>query len=83
MKRMQIQLPDKLYERLKRLAENEETSLAEILRRGAEYILSLHPEAAHSLSGWDIPEPMDLGRFRVAEEQWRIMANEADGSPRE
>ncbi len=52
MKRTQIQLPDKLYERLKMLAEHEETFLAAILRRGAEYILSLHPEATEANTEW-------------------------------
>lgn len=76
MKRTQIQLPDRLYNRLKELAQREETSLAEIMRRAGEYILSLHPELNDAVTNWDIPEPEDLGDFLSPEEQWRILANE-------
>jgi hypothetical protein len=81
MKRMQLQLPDWLYERLKRLAAQQEISLAEILRRGAEYMLSLHPEPAGSDFEWHLPEPMDLGPFKASEEQWRVLANEPEDLP--
>jgi metal-responsive CopG/Arc/MetJ family transcriptional regulator len=69
MRRTQIQLPDVLYNRLKTLAKNEETSLAEIIRRAAEYMLLIHPD-------WNPPEPEDLGEFRSHESDWRILANE-------
>ena len=28
---------------------------------------------------WTLPEPRDLGEFRVPEERWREMANEGEG----
>ena len=42
MVRTQIQLPDDLYARAKKLCESREISLAEMARRGIEYILSVY-----------------------------------------
>ncbi len=59
MTRTQIQLPDDVYRRAKRLAEAREISLAELARRGLEYILSVYaPEADGS---WQPPTPRRLG----------------------
>ncbi len=38
----QIQRPDAVYEALEALSERLEVSMAELLRRGAEYILRVH-----------------------------------------
>jgi hypothetical protein len=43
MIRIQIQLPDELYRRIKRLAAERETSLAEMTRRGLELLLGCYP----------------------------------------
>ena len=45
MKRTQIQLPDALYSAASGLAASKEISLAELVRRGLEYMLSVAPEA--------------------------------------
>ncbi|MBW8003780.1 MAG: ribbon-helix-helix protein, CopG family [Planctomycetes bacterium] len=74
--RTQIQLPDHLYYRLKRLAEKEETSLAEIVRRAAQLLLEIYPEQA--VESWQPPEPADPGRFRIPESDWRIAAHDIE-----
>jgi hypothetical protein len=43
MVKTQIQIPDGLYKRLKRLADEQEWSFAETLRRGAELLLATRP----------------------------------------
>ena len=43
MVKTQIQIPDELYRRVKRLAEAQEWTLAETLRRGAELLLASRP----------------------------------------
>ena len=43
MIKTQIQLPDCLYREAKRVAEEREMSLAEVLRRGVEYITRVYP----------------------------------------
>jgi hypothetical protein len=76
MRRTQIQLPDSLYHRLKRLAQSQESTLSEIMRRAGEYILSVHPEHSDGTAEWQPPPPVDLGHFRAAEADWRARANE-------
>jgi len=59
MTRTQIQLPDDIYARAKKLADAREISLAELARRGIEYILNVYaPEAA---ADWRPPKPRRLG----------------------
>ena len=80
MKRTQIQLPDRLYERLKARAVAEESTLAEIMRKAGKYYLAVNPEPVAKASHWTPPEPQDLGDFLVPEERWREMANDEEGS---
>lgn len=76
MIRTQIQLPDELYRDAKRLAEEHEITLAEVMRRGLEHMIRIYPPRDATTSGWQLPEPRHLGRFRVPEERWRELANE-------
>ena len=59
MTRTQIQLPDDIYLRAKKLAEAREVSLAELARRGLEYILSVY--APQTAADWQPPKPRRLG----------------------
>lgn len=60
MVRMQIQLPDEVFVRAKKLCAAREISLAELARRGIEYILGVYsPEA--SAGEWQPPKPRRLG----------------------
>ncbi|MDR1146772.1 MAG: ribbon-helix-helix domain-containing protein [Verrucomicrobiales bacterium] len=43
MVRTQIQLPEEMYAELKALAKEREISIAELIRRGAEYMLDILP----------------------------------------
>ena len=79
MKRTQIQIPDALYEKLKKLAKKEETSLAEIIRRAGEYLLYLYPEFDKSAGEWSLPVPEDLGPFLKDDDEWREIANDPGG----
>ncbi len=67
MVRTQIQLPDELFARAKKLCATREISLAELARRGIEYTLSVYaPEADPD---WQLPAPRSLG--------WRGLKDEA------
>ena len=55
MTRTQIQLPDELYQRAKRVAAERELSLAEMTRRGLELFLARYPDAPVSKSAWILP----------------------------
>ena len=76
MKRTQIQLPNVMYDQLKELARAEETTLAEIIRRAATYLLQTQPTHTNSSSTWAPPIADDLGEFMSTKEDWRIHANE-------
>ena len=78
MVRTQIQLPDELHHKLKRLAELQETSLAEILRRAGEREVAAHPELDRAPQVWEPPTPRAVGiRDDVPVDQWRSLANES------
>lgn len=76
MVRTQIQLPDRLHSRLKQFAAQEETSLAEIVRRAGEYFLAVYPAVAEAEEPWSLPVARDLGRVLAPESDWRVLANE-------
>ena len=61
MIRTQIQLPDELYGHLKKVAERQELSLAEIIRRAAESYLRRFPEDMPPKGQWKLAGPFDLG----------------------
>ncbi len=61
MVRTQIQLPDSVYRRAKRLAEAKEISMAEAVRRGLELLLSQYPDPDKTIRDWQLPAPRKLG----------------------
>ncbi len=57
MVKMRIQLPDRLYREAKRVAVERELSLAEVLRRGVEYIARVYPPlTAETGVVWELPK---------------------------
>lgn len=56
MTRTQIQLPDELYQRAKKVAAKRELSLAEMTRRGLELFLARFPEDTGHAGGWKMPK---------------------------
>jgi hypothetical protein len=55
MTRTQIQLPDELYLRAKRVAAQRELSMAEMTRRGLELFLARLADAPASAADWTFP----------------------------
>lgn len=74
MIRTQIQLPDELYREAKRIAAEQEISLAEVLRRGLEHMQRIYPPRPND-GPWKPPEPAAMGRFLAPEARWRELAN--------
>ena len=59
MVRTQIQLPDPLYHEIKRIAQEQDWSIAEVLRRGAEAVLRAYPtHKQKKTSLWKLPPPL-------------------------
>ena len=61
MIRTQIQLPDEVFARAKKLCEAKEISMAELARRGIEYILSVYAPERVDSAEWQMPKPRRLG----------------------
>ena len=74
MIRTQIQLPDELYREAKRIAAEQEISLAEVLRRGLEHMQRIYPPRPNDRP-WQPPKPTALGPFRASRAHWRELAN--------
>lgn len=55
MTRTQIQFPDPLYQRLKAIADEQDWSLAEVMRKAAEHFVNRFPEQPKPGAAWKFP----------------------------
>ncbi len=53
MIKTQVQIPEQLYLAAKRVAKDREWSLAEVMRRGLEHVVTIYP--ALDDETWDLP----------------------------
>ena len=53
-------------------------SLAEVVRRGVEYITQVYPPVG-SGERWRPPAPSDLGPFKASQEDWRLIVSDPAG----
>jgi len=60
MTRVQIQFPDPLYRRLKQIAERNDWSLADVIRRATEIYVRRFTESDASADEWEFPT-LDTG----------------------
>lgn len=60
MTRTQIQFPEPLYERLKEIAEQQDWSLSEVMRKAAEHFVTRFPEGPKPKNVWRFPT-LDCG----------------------
>jgi hypothetical protein len=74
MTRTQIQLPDDTFARAKRLCEAREISMAELARRGIEYILSVYSSETDAKREWQLPKPRKLGWKGLSDAELKIEA---------
>ena len=81
MTRTQIQLPDDVYARARKVCKSREISLAELARRGLEYILSVYAAGPEATGEWQPPKPRRLGWKGLSDaeikEQAQLTATEA------
>ena len=84
MIKTQVQIPDELFERAKRVAAAKEWSFAELVRRGLEQMTLRHPGVVEGggRGSWRLPEAVDLGLTGdpFADEDWREEANWGGGA---
>jgi hypothetical protein len=60
MIRTQVQFPDPLYRRLKEIAEQQDWSLSEVMRKAAEHFVERFPRQAELNGHWQFPT-LDCG----------------------
>ncbi len=80
MKRTQIQLPDWLFDAAQGVAKRKEVSMAELVRQGLEYMVTVTPAAEKEAREWSLPEPHVLHSvdpFR--DEDWRAKLHSRAG----
>lgn len=86
MIKTQVQIPDALFERAKRVAAAKEWSFAELVRRGLEQMTLRHPLTGEggTEEEWRLPEAVDLGLEvdPFAADDWREEANLGTGAAR-
>jgi len=75
MVRTQVQLPDILYARAKRVAERQEMSLAELVRRGLEHMVRVYRSDEDPVPEWQMPDGVALGDFRAPVSDWRELGS--------
>ncbi|MFW6312881.1 MAG: ribbon-helix-helix protein, CopG family [Spirochaetota bacterium] len=79
MKRTQVQIPDPLYEDIKRIAERRDWSVSEVFRRAVEEYVAEVPELREE-GGWVLPQPREMGEPKVAADRWRdLLADDEAG----
>ena len=77
MTKTQIQVPEKLFDQIKKFARQREWSLAETFRRGAELLLETYSdEAAPAFQPWQPPTSRRVGWKGLTAEQLRDLASE-------
>ncbi|NBV21163.1 MAG: antitoxin [Proteobacteria bacterium] len=69
MTRAQIQLPDDVYARARKVCAAREISFAELSRRGLEYMLSVYAQEPAPAKEWAPPKPRRLGWKGLTDEQ--------------
>lgn len=75
MIRTQIQLPDDIYAKAKTLSKRRQVSLAELTRRGLEYMISLIPEEPPK-GTWKLPSPQSLGWRDLNDEELKATSRQ-------
>lgn len=78
MTRTQIQLPDAVYRRAKQLAEAREISMAELVRRSLELLLSQYPAPDQTVKDWQFPAPRKLGWRGLSHAQIKEIAQRSE-----
>lgn len=82
MIRTQIQLPDPLYREVQRVAREQDWSIAEVLRRGAEVVTCAYPAVnAEEGEKWRLPRPLGA-RLLIADPEALSLATRGDQEPR-
>ena len=70
MTRTQIQLPDVRHAHAKRIAKQQEMSLAELVGRGLEHMVRPYSVQEKADPEWELPALLELGKFLAPVDDW-------------
>lgn len=76
MVKTQVQIPEELFLRAKKVAAAKEWSFAEIVRRGLEYMTQVNPPNRRPGTEWRLPEPFPMGLPLAPEEEWTALCHD-------
>jgi len=76
MVKTQVQIPDRLFREAKRLAEESETSFAQVVWQGLEMVIRARPAGRQPSKTWQVPNGKDMGLPMVPVEHWTEIAHE-------
>jgi len=74
MVRTQIQLPDDVFAKAKKLCEAREISLDELTRHGIEAMLSVYANERGNADEWHPPKPRNLGWMGLSDAEIKEQA---------
>jgi hypothetical protein len=72
--RTQIQLPDEVFAKAKKLCDAWGISLDELARRGLESMISVDAENHGNADEWQLPKPRNLGWMGLNDEEIKAEA---------
>ncbi len=79
MIRTQVQFPDPLYRRLKEIAEQQDWSLSEVMRKAAEHFVDRFPSRVESTGSWQFPTLDCGGDFLLDPAMFNVEADAIEG----
>jgi len=71
MIKTQIQFPEPLYKQLKSIAKSKDWTLAEVVRRAGEILVSRYTTAHSSFTAWELPEEKNMGKIKADPRKFR------------
>ena len=76
MIKTQVQIPDELFHRAKKLAAEKEWSFAEVVRRGLEQVTQINPAGRKAPSEWRLPKAAPMGLPLAPEAEWTALCHD-------
>ena len=76
MVKTQVQFPDHLYDEAKRIADENEMSFAEVVRRGLESIVRDYPAGRAAPRRWKLPPGRRMGQPLLPENEWDLASRD-------
>ena len=81
MKRAHLQIPEPLYEEVRRVARLRGWSIADVIRRAVEQLVAQYGGGKAPDTEWEQPPARSIGRPLVPPDRWREVLADDEGTP--